>query len=530
MPNMQIGNANELITTSGEKVVLPFNLSSGFRGVDATKPAYSEESLRGSLFDLKAGSFSKHPVHWGEGDNQRAVFDVPSTLEFIWRSENLSVAIAGETKASFQRNLTSKVSSGSGFSLGSLFGFGGEFERTFHEEHLEETFEKYAAHYERQQIYSVRWVDDPVRALTSAAAKDLETLSAAELVNKYGTHFMSSASFGGVKIFASRIDIRDEMSAQSIRTAMSLAVSAKDPESGASGSAEEARARDNQTIQKLSQMMQVELVKTIGGHGGANREQWVSSLYVNPTVINYELKPLSDLAPDHRKGDIHEEIQRRLADTNVRCSAEVIALMVDVVPFASDGHSGAKRNLTVGWPQPIPGWFYIGQWGLPQAGPFPSGYRSLIFKNVRADGTPAIKPAERYARRWGKSSGYGLYSPVAPDGYTVVGDLYADTDDPNKVGFLQYYGCLRNDLVEDSSWLGSFWDDGGSGARDNGSAWAFENNSKEMVHEPVAHTQARMFKAFSGYWASGEPKRPTLRSSKIKVLSSQWLEPPPSIL
>lgn len=519
-----IARPNQVAADTAEDINLPFNLSSGFGGVDATQPIFSQAALRTGLFDLTLKP-KKLKVRWGEQGSQQAEFDVPGFLELVWISENKNMTVAGETKASFQRNLSNEVTSGVSIGIEGA-SFGAEFSETFSESHFEETFEKYAAHYEREQIYFVRMKGNAARYLTEEAAQDFEQLDAAELVDKYGTHFMTSATFGGVKVFGSRLDIRDQVDESKIEQAMKISVSGKDPESGATGSANAGNRSSDETVRKLHQKMSVTEGRTLGGQAGLPRRDWIESLYVNPAVIDYGLMPLSELAGAGTKAALQAEINRRLRAQQVVANATILAMMVEVQPYATDQGSQARADLSVGRPRQIPGWFYIGQWGLPQAGGFPPGYRSPVFSNVPgADpANPAIKPATGFLRFWGKSASWGLFRAAAPAGYTAIGDLWECTDDPGRIGYAYFYGCLRNDLVEPTVWTGQVWNDSGSKAQDDGSCWGFDNNDPKMLQSPGGPNLARMFKVNgpSGHHQPGEtPQRPNL--AHIKFLTDSWL-------
>lgn len=507
------GGAPLVDVALSEGPALPFNLQSGFRGVDATQPIFSERGLRAGLFDL-AGRSTKR-VGAPTAANPAQAFDVPGFLDFVWSSDNKSVTVAGETKASFQRTLTNQVTSG--ISAG---GFGLEFKETFSEDHFEETFHKYAAHYERQQVYFVRLKGAAARYLSDEAAEDFEALTPAQIVDKYGTHYMATAVFGGLKVFSTRVDIRDEIDKTKIETAMQMSVKVTDPESGQSASGNAGTSNADEQTRKLHQKMSVQRGRVIGGEDGAN---WRTSLNVNPALIGYDLKPLSDLAGADKQAALKAEIDRRLAAQQVATNATLLAMMVEVQAYTSDRGSGADRDLTVGRPRYVPGWFYLGQYGLPQGGSFPGGARALVVRNLPGSDNSAVRQATGFNRHWGKSSSYGLYSAAAPGGYTSIGDLYESTDNPGAVGWLNFYGCLRNDLVENSNWTGLVWADWGSGARDDGSAWGFENNDPKAIQlSGNWSTAPRMFKVAGNYDQPGAvPKRPKM--SVMKMLSDSWL-------
>jgi hypothetical protein len=246
---------------------------------------------------------------------------------------------------------------------------------------------------------------------------------------------------------------------------------------------------------------------------------------VNPALIGYDLRPIAELVGSQKQAEVTAEVERRLAAQRVTTNATLIAMMVDVVPYTSDRGSEANQDLTVGRPRYVPGWYYFGQWGLRQSGDFPGGAKALLLRNAPGSDNSAIVEATGFARHWGKSSSWGLFSANAPTGYTACGDLYESTDNPGRIGWRTFYGCLRNDLVEDAPWADPdlLWGDWGSKARDDGSAWSFQNNDRAMITLSGNWSAApHLFKVTGGYNRPGiTPKRP--RMDRIKVLSDNWL-------
>ena len=502
--------------------LLPYNLEGGFGGVDMTFPIYSRRGIRTGLFDLEGARMKKVRARWGESAAQRATFDIPDWLELVWETDDQSSTVAGETKASFQHNLTREVTAGFSFA-----GFGAEFSETFSESSFEETYHKYAAHYERVQVYQVRLIDEenPEDYLSARARADLASLAPNRLVAKYGTHFMTSAMFGGLQVYSSKLDVRDTIESEKLERAMKLSVEKK-TQSGETAKGSLGAGYSDETVRKLHEMMSVEKGRTLGGVPGRARPQWIESLYVNPAVIGYDLRPLDELAPNAaRRRAIRAAIEERLRDRQVTSSATLLAMMVDVVPYATDAGSGADRDLSVGraaQPAQAGGWFYIGQWAVPAGGGFPGGYRTLIFRNVPGSDETAIVPALGFDRRWGKSSSWGLWTARVPAGYVSIGDNYEGTDSESYIGYVYYYGCVRADLVEDTHWTGQIWTDGGSGANDDGSIFGFENEDKTILESAGGPHQPRMFRALSHYGDPGfTPKK--LKLDRIQILTDNWL-------
>jgi hypothetical protein len=242
------------------------------------------------------------------------------------------------------------------------------------------------------------------------------------------------------------------------------------------------------------------------------------------------LKPISALVPA-RSAEIDEECKRRFEAQKVRESHSLLAMMVPLQAFDTDKGSGSRRDLSVARPQNIRGWFYTGQWGLATSDTFPPGYYALVFRPVPgADGNPAIVSCGGFERKWGKSHSYGLYTPRARDGYTAIGDVYEHTDNPDEIQNGDFYGVVRNDLLIKSEWQGLLWNDQGSGARDDGSAFKFSNydsrdtpDNQHMIQVPGGKPEARMFKTFGNYDdpPSGTPMK--LDWSHIQVVSNNFI-------
>jgi len=71
---------------------------------------------------------------------------------------------------------------------------------------------------------------DKVKDYLSDDAKDAIANNDAEfIVANYGTLYMKSAGFGGVRIFHSNLDVRDSVSKTSLDTAITLSVRITQP-------------------------------------------------------------------------------------------------------------------------------------------------------------------------------------------------------------------------------------------------------------------------------------------------------------
>lgn len=188
------------------KPSLPFNCRGLFGGVNITEGIFSGKAIRPNLFKLvglSKDNYTSVPVQWkanpmGGADMVTASFDVPSFLTMQWDSIYHQIIVSGDSKQEYMTNLSTSLGGNA-----SIEGFGMEFKSSFNETDFTETFKKYASVYEVQQVYklSLKEADaQKVQALlTDDAVNDFRNLTAPEIVSQYGTHFMTSATFGGLK-------------------------------------------------------------------------------------------------------------------------------------------------------------------------------------------------------------------------------------------------------------------------------------------------------------------------------------------
>lgn len=516
--------------TPVDRKPLPFNFESGFGGVDASDYLYSQDAIRSGLFDFGGAPRKRKTVQWssapGVAEQYASVeFDVPAALDFSWSAEDITETRAGATRASFQSDVTESLTGSA-----SGFGFGAEFAKTFAVHHFNETYEKYVARYERQQIYRIAFHGDADvrRCLSARAQSDLDNATASDIVQFYGTHYMHSATFGGLKVYSSHLDVRDEVTATDLKTAMSLKFDS------AKGSASGGASSDTRTVQKLHSRMSVTEGRTIGGEPSeGDPDKWRHSLFTNPAVIGYELRPISELAPQARRAEIDAEVARRLRAGGVKADAQMLAMRVPIAYLANDHMSGATKSITVARPSYRYGWFYVGQWALP-AREFPAGYETLIFSNL--PGTkdrPALKPATGFDEIWStkEGGGMGLFKAKPIAGYTAVGDMWHDTQYASHIPDVGFYGLVRDDLLKPSTWLNpndTFWDDHGTHLSAMGGVYTFaagetpDPPAEQMLWVPSSGSQAYMFRAANDYGTHGEPVQ--IDMAKVCIVANAWLD------
>jgi hypothetical protein len=349
-------------------IVLPHCMDL-FGGIDATASFSDEQRLKPGLFkfakDRDPANYTQQKVHYerstGMGMMQPVdcTFSIPPGMNFTWSQVSTSVTIAGEDKASFQSKLSDTLSA-------SLFadGFGFEMQSSFGESDFTETYKKYASHYERHAIYNVALNDTSPAAMREWLSKDALTAfergDAEEIVRDYGTHFMTSATFGGLKRTSAVVDIRDS----SVEIAMGMALDMKVSEQpaskgdkgekegktedqaggGDSGSADTSTASDQETARKIYSKMETLSGCTVGGSVGIEPGLWELSLYDTPTVIEQSLIQLDKLIKDEALAARVAKVIKDKMD-KARVQAGRVKYMYDKLqPATNDKDSGAPDS------------------------------------------------------------------------------------------------------------------------------------------------------------------------------------------
>lgn len=212
---------------------LPPNLGVQFGGVDATGTLTGASNKRTSLFKLQSlneSDTSPQHVYLGSGTTS---FDIPNFLQFTWESYSEFSTITGETKAEYLKEYSAKL----GLSVG-LPGFSLEFKDTFKETSMEETFKKYSTVYSRHRIYGVKMdggVTELRPYLSDNALKMFAEGDPVEIVNRFGTHYMESATFGGVRRYSHSLDVRDVSVSDELGKVLGLKATAIETNTNGSG-------------------------------------------------------------------------------------------------------------------------------------------------------------------------------------------------------------------------------------------------------------------------------------------------------
>jgi hypothetical protein len=161
-----------------------------------------------------ADEYTETAVQWRGAtlstfDDHKEIFDIPMFPSFTWDSCNHTETVSGESKEEYQHKLseTMRLKGGSG-------GFGMEMNESFNETDFSETYKKYASVYEIQQVYTLKVNETDTtklqKHLTPHALEVFREKTPSDIVDIFGTHYMTQAGFGGLKRMLSVLDIREE--------------------------------------------------------------------------------------------------------------------------------------------------------------------------------------------------------------------------------------------------------------------------------------------------------------------------------
>ena len=139
-----------------------------------------------------------------------------------------------------------------------------------------ETYHKYASIYARQQTYRVSIREFPAvlqNYLSDRARRLFAAGDPKAIVDTFGTHYMSAASFGGMRRFSSSIDVRDGSISTKLGQALKLKFAVETEAGEVSGGA----GSDNSdaTVKKLRDSMETKSSIVFGGTYIDGSETWV---------------------------------------------------------------------------------------------------------------------------------------------------------------------------------------------------------------------------------------------------------------
>ncbi|KAK3698056.1 hypothetical protein LTR37_017105 [Vermiconidia calcicola] len=431
--------------------------------------------IRSGLFNLgglRGDQYDTQTVYYGTDGEY--TYQIPEFLGFTWASQFNSETVTGETKGSYQQSLSQSYSANLGFA-----GFGVEIQNTFEESSLVETYKKYASIYARQQIYHVSVREDAtaMQAYLSPRAVSLfQSGNARSIVDTFGTHYMTNATFGGMKRFASTLDARDENISTKLGQALKAKFAAQTEAGEISGGA--GSANSDETVQKISNSMETKSTVVFGGtYVESDEGSWVSivimgmripSVYRNPSGIDFQLASLADLILDPTlKAAVQAEIDSRVQTSAVTSTALALVMWESLGSVRSD----AGSDLTTAMTNSKQGWYTLGQYGVGFAGWNAPLSKGLLIRNLPASSRQIVIRPDGIQRCWGKSSSYGLYEIYSNQSsfYALSGFWYKSDSATNADLENNRAGMVHESITLPTNGGGELWNDGGSGAEDDAS-------------------------------------------------------------
>lgn len=480
-----------------------------FSGVDVTKGLFNGKGLRPNLFQL-AGSSRRVTVDNDDGSS--STFDVPSFLRLTWERLDSTTTVKGETKAEYQANLSTVFGLENG-----VVGFGNEVNESFDESTFPETYKRYASVYNVQQHYILSLLDKTYNLaklrlnLDPKALDFLATKSAAEIVDTYGTHFMTRAVFGKLERSSCSLDVRDNLdrdlsSIPEFDDAVKLKVSNQPFTSGSS------------RVQQIFNQLENGISATFGDRN-------------DPGIAGYQLKPIADLIEDPKKrADVAEEVRSRLSLSKVTPTRAL--LMYAPMEHASDDrNSHANDDLATCNVRGVSGWSQLGQYGMGPSydGDFrdnPSHWRGLLIRDIPGAKTSMIKAPTDVQRKWGMRARKrcGLYEMIGPNGFSAISAFFHE-DDASGLDSVKGHVLVSDELTLPGQFGDRLWEDKGTGANDDGTAWKVLNDPKIAVLPTAGdRNPCYFFHAESGYDKPRYNPR-VLDFSKFTIVSNKWLDP-----
>jgi len=328
---------------------LPFRLEL-FGGKDATKAAFDEGELRTQLFDFEPRRDRTYRkvkvVYYILGDRIEQEFSIPQGLTFDWTGSTTYSFVTGETKTDYQSSLSKEMGLSGSAEYGGI-GFGLEVKDSFGEKTLEETYQKYVSSYERISTYNCHFVDKSPGSvktwLSDSAIAIFAKRDAKQIVETYGTHYMTEAYFGGVQRFSSRCKIIDSEVSTDLSQAFGFKLKAEGEGTGGevNGDVRDASETTRKVYNSLTDYRKV----TFGGLPDDKSMPWATTLLENPTLIGNSMKRMDELINDDPdlKAAVKKEIDDRMKATLVT-SKLAVAYYADFGGATNDADSGANDS------------------------------------------------------------------------------------------------------------------------------------------------------------------------------------------
>lgn len=325
----------------------------------------------------------------------------------------------------------------------------------------------------------------------------------------------------------------------------------------------------DQTVQQIMNKMELVRTRTIGGIANdSNVQAWRNSLYSNPVVVDYNIRPIWELIDDPNLAkEVMNQVNTLLTTTQPYDPSEIIAMYVPIQRYADDRDSHSENDLTVAVPDVPEGWLELcqyaqrGEWNNTFNGANNKGIAVRVNPNrtVDRDGDgkidntqpPAVMPAtglEVVWQLWRSGRNFAVYRLKGPSAeYAALGDIFENQCDPNAVQ-RKRYAVLHNRMLRQcrlntanpADDLHFIWSDKESGAGGNVILVApppdlcqvtdEAGNVKDMpifVNDPATGMGYPFYgMAVGDYDDSFEFTASMLDWSKVKWLEAEWLATP----
>ncbi|KAK3635616.1 hypothetical protein LTR56_014656 [Elasticomyces elasticus] len=505
-------------------ITLPNNLGTQFGGVDITKGFASLDFIRPGLFNLGGlplAQYENRTIEDSTGGQRN--YQIPEFLDFTWASQLKTETVTGETKHLYQYNLSQSYSTTLAFN-----GFGGEIQDSFQESSLGETYKKYASIYARQQTYYVTVREYAAELQAYLSPRALSLFKAGDpkaIVDTFGTHYMTSATFGGMKRLSSTLDARDDNLSLKLGQALEAKFAAQTGAGEVSGGA----GSDNSDaiVQKISTLMEDKSFVVFGGtYVDGSEDAWISSLYSNPAALNFELANLADLIPDSTlKTAVQAEIDSRVQTSAVTSTALALVMWEYLGNMRTDAGSGAHARLSTASTTPKQDWYTLGQYGLGSYDWNPALSKGLLIRNLPGSTQDFVIKPDNIEYRWGKSNNWGLSEMVSSNtSYYALSGFWYNTDYAS-FDYLEYdrAGMVHESITLPATDGGQLWNDAGSGANDDANVHSVYYGPDAIIQLADGQPEA--------YFFPTNQDTSTFRKldfSKVQFVSNTFINPSPT--
>lgn len=245
--------------------------------------------------------------------------------------------------------------------------------------------------------------------------------------------------------------------------------------------------------------MQTYDLVSIGGEDTGDNAAWLISLFNDPTITDFTIKPLADLIADpDKQAQVRDEVARVLALQEVRDDAKFQIMMSPMEWTDGIKASGIwglpmypPRSIWAMAPKVRPGWFRIAEFGFHAFGDNnqvnvidavyqrPGDYTGLLVReNPNFANESDLVPATNWGRTWGRRDGGpdGLYEMWGPDGYvSLSGFLFHD--DGATILAADAYRMVKEEHTVLVQYFDDSWNSIGTGAEDSGTAKFYGGNA-----------------------------------------------------